>query len=279
MALKIDHVTFGVRRLDTMVNAFTSAGLTPDYGGPHSNGVSHMSLLAFDDGSYVELISTLRATETAPTWGEFIREDGGACAWAVEASDIHAEATRLSSQNVTVVGPRQVTRKRPDGVLVEWDLAFVGDDGPGALQPFLIQDRTPRSFRVQPSRSVSGSELCGVGMVLIGVRDLHAAANVFKRDYGLADPRQLTSSALETTLLAFPDAPLALAAPAADGDWLDRRLQTFGNCPCGFVLRSIDMHESLRRFDLASDGLWLERELAWFNTPGLRGLRLGVMSE
>ena len=278
MPFKIDHVTFAAARLDTLVTDFSDAGLAADYGGPHSNGISHMSLLAFDDGTYIELISTLEPGVHAPRWNAFIAANGGACAWAVESTDIQAEAARLKGRNTSVVGPTYVTRERPDGTLVEWDLAFVGDDGPGAMQPFLIQDRTPRNFRVQPSPSVSGSELTGIAKVVIAVRDLKSAAELFMRDYGLGEPRQVDCKALGASVFAFPDEPLALAAPRVAGDWLDERLDQFGTCPCAYILGSEDMRLSRTRYSLAGESRWLGSELGWFDTEGLQALRLGVMA-
>ena len=54
MMLKVDHASICGSDLDTLRAAFTSIGLTPDYGGPHGNGVTQMALIGFDDGSYLE---------------------------------------------------------------------------------------------------------------------------------------------------------------------------------------------------------------------------------
>ncbi len=51
MKLTVDHVTLGASRLEALANAFAAAGLAADYGGLHSNGITHMSQVAFDDGS------------------------------------------------------------------------------------------------------------------------------------------------------------------------------------------------------------------------------------
>ena len=68
MPLKIDHVTLAGSDLKALEQVFALAGLATDYGGPHSNGITHMSLLGFDDGSYIELISTLEPGQAAPWW-------------------------------------------------------------------------------------------------------------------------------------------------------------------------------------------------------------------
>ena len=71
--LTIDHVTIAGSTLATLEAGFAAIGLTTDYGGPHSNGVTHMSLLGFDDGSYIELISSMQPGQKDNVfWGEHI---------------------------------------------------------------------------------------------------------------------------------------------------------------------------------------------------------------
>ena len=59
MDLQIDHVTVCGRDLDRMRQSFAERGLATEYGGPHANGLTHMALAGFDDGSYLELIAPL----------------------------------------------------------------------------------------------------------------------------------------------------------------------------------------------------------------------------
>ena len=144
--------------LTFLQEAFESVGLKTDYGGVHSSGATHMSLLAFKDGSYIELISVVKPGCPSPSWGRQISENGGPCAWAVQAGDLASEVQRIKSLGVSTIGPDDYYRERPDGVLVEWRLAFIGDGEPGATLPFLIKDKTPRDYRVKPSPSVATSE-------------------------------------------------------------------------------------------------------------------------
>ena len=55
--LVVDHATVCGSNLDTLQQEFASVGLKADYGGPHANGVTHMALLGFENGSYLELIA------------------------------------------------------------------------------------------------------------------------------------------------------------------------------------------------------------------------------
>lgn len=278
MKLRIDHVTLAASRLEPLASAFARAGLATEYGGLHSNGVTHMSLLGFDDGSYVELISTHRPQQPAPWWHAHISTDGGPCAWAVRVADVGAEAERLRALGVRVDGPTLHRRSRPDGGEVQWDLAYVGDHGPGAMHPFIIKDRTPRELRVSPSPSVHDSELSGVAMVILGVPDAAEASREFRRLYGLSEPEPVASTTLGAGALMFSDAPLALASPPPES-WIADRLRRYGPTPCAYLVASRDLDASAARLPLGAQERLGGRRLAWIDIEEMRGLRLGVLQE
>src|ERR1700758_1061414 len=82
VALKIDHVTIAGTHLDTMRQALTAvAGVTTEYGGPHSNHATEMALVSFPDGSYLELMGIQATPDAAAVashvWSRFLRENGG----------------------------------------------------------------------------------------------------------------------------------------------------------------------------------------------------------
>ena len=161
--LTIDHVTLAWSSLEPLESALAALGLRADYGGKHANRSTHMDVLGFDDGSYLELIAPFEPG-TPMAWEAHMRGDAGPCAWAISlahSEQLAAEAERLRSLGIAVRGPMPSGRTRPDGQSIAWEYAFVGEGEPGATLPFLIADRTPRELRVRPSASVSGTELPG----------------------------------------------------------------------------------------------------------------------
>src|SRR5208282_5090765 len=52
VTLELDHVSVCGSSLDTLRQYFTDVGLTPDFGGPHGNGITQMAMIGFDDGTY-----------------------------------------------------------------------------------------------------------------------------------------------------------------------------------------------------------------------------------
>jgi hypothetical protein len=279
MSLVVDHVTIAGRELDAMRQAFAAIGLATEYGGPHSSGTTHMALLGFDDGSYIELISSREPGQPGGKWDVHIAGDGGPCAWAVATDDVAGEAARIAALGVSVRGPTAMTRRRPDGVLLEWEILELGDQGAGAVLPSLIQDHTPRTWRVQPSASVASGELRGVAQVVLGVERLEPAATLFRRVYGWDEPETREDGEFGARLARFAGTPVLLAVPLAAGEgWLAERLARFGESPCAFVLASADLAVSARRLPFGPARVWPSGHVAWLPPQRLSGTRLGVMS-
>ncbi len=278
--LTIDHVTLAWSQLDPLERALAAIGLRADYGGKHANRSTHMDVLGFDDGSYVELIAPFEPG-TPIAWERHMRGDAGPCAWAVSLANgaaLAAEAERLRALGIPVRGPMPSGRARPDGQPIEWEFAFVGEGEPGATLPFLIADRTPRTLRVQPSASVTGTELTGVARVILGVPDLGQGEVAFRRAYGWPAALHQDDRAFGATLAYLPGTPLVLAGdlPSAGG-WLAQRLAEFGPSPCAYLLGTRDMAATKTRLPLVDGGGWFGRELAWIDPDRILGMRLGVV--
>jgi hypothetical protein len=277
MSLSIDHVTIAGARLEPLQQAFTGLGLSPTYGGAHSNGVTHMALLSFVDGSYIELISTVQPGQPSPWWHGHIAGDGGPCAWASRCDDVAAEAARLADLGIAVRGPFVMHRERPDGTQLEWELAYPGKGEPGSTLPFLIQDRTPRVWRVPPEAAVAAGVLTGLASVVLGVPDLAAVTDLFRRAYGWARPERVDDPAFGAHLAHFRGTPVTLAAPLSGDGWLAERLARFGPSPCAFLLGSSDFKAACARFGLTLPGKWFGRRVGWLDRAGPRGTCLGIL--
>src|SRR5258708_36750277 len=93
----------------------------------------------------------------------------------------------------------------------------------------MMEDQTPRAWRVQTSSSVHGAPVSGVENVVLGVNNLDASIALFRKAYGWADP--ITETQKDFGKLAyFPGEPMILAAPF-NGGWLAHRLGHFVGTP------------------------------------------------
>ena len=276
--LELDHVSVCGSNLDPLRQSFADVGLTPDIGGPHGNGITQMAIIGFDDGTYIELIAPIKAGATAGSdWAKFMSEDAITCAWAVGTNVLLQEVDRLKKAGIPVKSPEPGSRKRPDGMSIEWKTADVGSGTPGSTLPFIIEDQTPRVWRVQTSASVQGSPVRGVESVVLGVNNLDAAIALFRKAYGWAEP--LTETQKDFGKLAyFPGEPVILAAPNGGG-WLSDRLAKFGESPVAYLLNTQDFAAATKKYKLNGTKTWFGQKVAWFDAGKLKGVRLGVIGQ
>jgi len=276
--LELDHVSICGSNLDALRRAFTEVGLTPDFGGPHGNGITQMALVGFDDGSYIELIAPVKSGVTEGSdWGKFMAGDAGTCAWAVGTNVLLQQVDQLKKTGIAVTAPERGSRKRPDGMSVEWMTANVGPGTPGATLPFMIEDETPRAWRVQTSASVQGAPVTGVENVVLGVNNLDASIALFRKAYGWAEPLVETQKDFGK-LAYFPGEPVILAAPSGGG-WLSDRLGKLGETPVAILLGARDFPAAVKKYKLSGTKSWFGQKVAWFDAGKLKGVRLGVIGQ
>ena len=275
--LELDHTSICGSNLDTLKQLFTDVGLTPDFGGPHGNGVTQMAAVGFDDGTYIELIAPVKAgVTTGSDWATYMGEDAVSCAWAVGTNVLLQDVDRLKKAGVPVTAPTPGSRKRPDGMSIEWNLAVVGSGTAGSVLPFMIEDQTPRAWRVQTSASVAGAPVSGVEEVVIAVNNLDASIALFRKAYGWAEP--LTETQKDWGKMAyFPGEPVILVAPA--GGWPAERLGKYGESPVAFLLNTRDFAGAVKKYRLTGTKTWFGQKVAWFDAGKLHGVRLGVIGQ
>jgi hypothetical protein len=278
VVLEIDHVSICGSSLDALRQDFTDVGMTPDFGGPHGNGITQMAILGLNDASYIELIAPVKAGASAGSdWAKFMSEDAVTCAWAVGTNVLLQEVDRLKKAGIPVKTPERGSRKRPDGMSIEWMTADVGSATPGATLPFVIEDQTPRAWRVQTSASVQGAPVNGIENVVLGVSNLGASIALFRKAYGWAEP--LTETQKDFGKLAyFPGEPVILAAPSGGG-WLAERIGKFGESPVAYLLGTRDFAGATKKYKLGGTKIWFGQKVAWFDAGKLKGVRLGVIGQ
>jgi hypothetical protein len=276
--LEVDHVSVCGSNLDALRQAFTDVGLTADFGGPHGNGITQMAIIGFEDGSYIELIAPVKPGGSAGSpWAKFMSDDAVTCAWAVGTNVLLQDVDRLKKAGIPVATPERGSRKRPDGMSVEWMTADVGSGALGSTLPFIIEDETPRAWRVQTSASAQGAPVGGVENVVIGVNNLDASIALFRKAYGWADPIIETQKDIGK-LAYFPGEPVILAAPVGGG-WLAEHLAKFGESPVVYLLNTHDFAAAVKKYKLVGNKTWFGQKVVWFDVGKLKGVRLGVIGQ
>lgn len=275
--LLYDHAVVAGRDLDALSAAFADVGMESEYGGEHAHDVTHNSLLGFDDGSYIELISTSEAGSEPSRRRDFIAGDAGPCGWALETDDVRAVAERLSERGVEVELSEPHQRETPEGKVAKWQLAYLGGGEPGSSLPFVIEDRSPREYRISSSPSVTGSELTGVAATVVCVADLDAGVERYRQAFDLPAPERQTAPTFGADLTGFGESAVVLAAPAEGGEWLEERLDAFGTLPCAILLAADDISAAFDRFGIVESTKWFGREVGWTTLGDRIGGRFGII--
>ncbi len=150
--MRFDHALIAVVDLDAATADFEALGFNIVYGGKHSGGLTHNSLVTFKDGSYLELIAPtdpgLLQSPPEPGPGNylFLFETGeGYAGYVFHTDALDLVVDRVRKHGIAIDDPAAGGRLREDGVELAWRAAFPL----GSTSPFFITDDTPREHRVR----------------------------------------------------------------------------------------------------------------------------------
>jgi hypothetical protein len=192
---KIDHAVIVVENLSASMEKFTEAGFNVVPGGEHADNITHNALIPFEDGSYLEiftpvdpaLAAEMRELVASGTFDSALKESDamqkrfmrhlaegtGLRDFAVSYPCLNlSEEQVIADQGGFVLeGPIEMSRTRPDGIVVRWHVA-VPVSGSSTCFPFLIADDTPRSLRVPDGNLTSHPNgVTGIERIEIAARD------------------------------------------------------------------------------------------------------------
>src|SRR3954471_2090275 len=180
MVRAIDHIVIAVNDLATASADYEKAGFTVTPGGEHTGGDTHNALVSFGDGAYFELIAFKVADPPQDhKWWAKLAQGEGTVDYALLSDGLAAEAERLRQAGVTVQGPRDGGRTRPDDQRITWKtIGLEADDVP---LPFVIEDGTAHDLRVPPGAATQHPlGVSGVAGLVILVPNLERAAERYE---------------------------------------------------------------------------------------------------
>lgn len=177
MIKSIDHIVILVHDLEAAVRDYTELGFTVVQGGEHAGGVSRNALIAFSDGSYLELIAF--TDNVVPESHPFYRPNNpeGLVTYALLPTDIEADIQSARERGLTLDGPFPGGRLRPDGNRIEWQTArpLTND------LPFLCGDITPRDLRVPSGAArVHKNGALGIDRINISVANIEDSISRYR---------------------------------------------------------------------------------------------------
>ncbi|GAC1395235.1 MAG: VOC family protein [Chloroflexota bacterium] len=221
----IDHVMIGVRDLEAATRVYGDLlGLTATGGGDHPGRGTRNRIIVLD-ACYLELIALQPAAPPDHWLARFLRHGEGLVRLALAARDLPAVVEHAGRAGSRLHGPLPGQLVSPDGASRGWQTAFPHDDGFARWDlPFVIEhDSTGEDRRRRlahphaPTTHRLGAR--DVPEAVIAVSDLAAAADLYRRTYGLSggDPGDDAMLEARTIHLSLETARLVLAAPRRDG--------------------------------------------------------------
>lgn len=224
MLTGIDHLVIAVRDLATATKNYEALGFTVVPGGRHPVG-THNVLIAFADGSYLELIAFYEENRQHKWW-EALQRGGGLVDFCLQTDDLGTDTAAFRRAGVAIDDPAPLSRVRPDGYQLKWVLS-IPRGGQRGVAPFLIEDETPREERV-PRQHRHGNGVTGIGTITVVVSDLGTVRGWYS--VALGQPgREVVRDDLQAAGVAFMIGPhtleLLTPRPARSPlrDWLSDR--------------------------------------------------------
>jgi len=217
VSARLDHVVVVVAELATARRAFAEAGFTVVPGGRHDELPTENALVCLADGTYLELLAMrdrslrdeLRALRASARWDAHLRGvsaiarrflpllagDAGVADWVLLDRSLAARAAELRRHGVVASGPVRMSRARPDGETVEWELLLPES----RLQPFRIADRTPPERRVPGDRASTthANGARGIAWLRVRTRGAGLAALALGDTLGLVPAVRGSASVLD----------------------------------------------------------------------------------
>lgn len=239
----IDHLVIISSDLEKAIADASQAGFTVAVGGTHKDGNTHNALIAFKDGSYIELIAPTNGIEgKTHRWFSRLTKGGGLVDLCLASDDLDADTANIREQGRHYAVPEENGRHRPDGVELRWK----GSMPPGEVNetgwPFLIEDVTPRELRVStdPDETTHTNGALGVAGVTILTHDLARSTTDFAVISG-REANTITSPMDDSplaTFINFEHSWLMLTHPTA-GEAV-QHLEKIGPGPYTATLRTHD---------------------------------------
>ncbi len=234
MALRLDHLVILARDLDAAVHDYQRLGFQVTPGGTHADGLTRNALIVFADGTYLELIAFVDpddARDNVWGWRRLLAGGGGLIDYCLASDDLARDIAAMRARGLTVEGPSEGGRRRPDGLEIRWRSARLWQAG--RELPFLIEDVTPRELRVPPEATRHPNGVTGIHELTIAVADLARVATQFATVTQTRAAPIITNARLDAEMAAFRlgEHAIVLAAPASPRSPIQQHIETTGLGP------------------------------------------------
>jgi hypothetical protein len=136
----LDHIILGCSELERGVDFVAEhTGVRAAFGGVHPGRGTRNALLSLGEQRYLEIMAPDPTQKVEPQITK-LRDlkEPRIVGWAAHRDELERFAAQLREAKVEFEGPREGSRKRPDGRVLHWKTLTLKDDHAGML-PFFIE--------------------------------------------------------------------------------------------------------------------------------------------
>lgn len=230
----IDHLVIVVNDLTKAAQDYERLGFTVVPGGKHPVG-SHNALIAFADGSYIEIIGFYREA-VDHRWWEPLQKGERLVDYCLQTDDLIGDTKKLRDAGVEINDPVPWARTRPDGYELNWLLSLARGEHRG-VAPFLIEDITSRRERL-PKICNHQNGAIGIGTLTSAVGELPTIRRWYRELLG-NDGEQVSDESLGGRGQRYSVGPhrVAFLTPVDPKGPLVEWMRTYGSSPFAAGLR------------------------------------------
>lgn len=137
----IDHLLWGVPDLEAgRRDVAARLGVEPAPGGRHPEAGTRNALMGLGDERYFEVLAPDPEGSGLAGFGLHLAglTEPGLLTWCARGHDLEATARAADAAGLEPGAITPMSRRRPDGHLLEWRLLFLGGHELGPLVPFFI---------------------------------------------------------------------------------------------------------------------------------------------
>lgn len=154
MKVSLDHVLWAVPDRDEGMALFEKlTGVAPVIGGAHPGFGTRNALSSLSADTYLEILAPDPAQDLTGTWGADVAALGSPqmYTFCLACDDLEQVAQKAVATGVTVQDPIAMSRKTPQGNLLQWRIMRMRDDRwPGRLPFFIDWGDTPHPGTTTP---------------------------------------------------------------------------------------------------------------------------------
>ncbi|MCP4004818.1 MAG: VOC family protein [bacterium] len=162
-SLRLDHIVYAVPDLPAAVDDLEKRlGVRPSAGGKHEGLGTHNALLALSEDAYLEVVgpdSEQPEPANPRPFGIDSLTSARIVTWAARSEDLDASIAQAKRAGFDTGLVLPLSRRTPEGALLEWRLTIRSEFAGDGLVPFLIDwGTTPHPA----SAAASGCKLVGL---------------------------------------------------------------------------------------------------------------------